>query len=116
MKADWIDHSITIEEWFTIKKSGLFEFEQAPALEYKGKTYVQSMAIALYLGRKFNLMGKDDEENYEIESLLCCMEDIYNPIYRFTHLQKDEKDKYDELRKAALEKYKFFLKKCHTCQ
>ena len=80
------------------KKSGLCEFEQAPVLEYKGKTYAQSMAIAFFLARKFNLMGKDDEEQYEIESLMCCMEDIFNAIFKFTHLPENEKDKYDELR------------------
>ena len=111
MKADWTDHAFTREEWPTIKKSGLCEFEQAPVLEYKGKTYAQSMAIAFYLGRKFNLMGKDDEENYEIESLMCCIEDIHNAMFKFTHLPENEKDKYDELRKAAMERYKFFIKK-----
>ena len=110
-KADWTDHAFTREEWPSIKKSGLCEFEQAPVLEYKGKTYAQSMAIAFFLARKFNLMGKDDEEQYEIESLMCCMEDIFNAIFKFTHLPENEKDKYDELRKVALERYKFFIKK-----
>ena len=111
MKADWTDHAFAREEWPSIKKSGLCEFEQAPVLEYKGKTYAQSMAIALYLARKFNLMGKDDEENYEIESLMCCMEDIFSAISKFAYLPENEKDKYDELRKVAIERYKFFIKK-----
>ena len=110
-KADWTDHAFTREEWPSIKKSGLCEFEQAPVLEYKGKTYAQSMAIAFFLARKFNLMGKDDEEQYEIESLMCCMEDIFNAMFKFTHLPENEKDKYYELRKVALERYKFFIKK-----
>jgi glutathione S-transferase len=63
------------------------------------------------IARKFNLMGKDDEENYEIESLMCCMEDIFSAMFKFTHLPENEKDKYDELRKVALERYKFFIKK-----
>ena len=111
MKADWTNHAFTREEWPTIKKSGLWEFEQAPVLEHKGKSYAQSMAIDFYLARKFNLMGKDDEENYEIESLMCCMEDIFSAMFKFTHLPENEKDKYDELRKVALERYKFFIKK-----
>ena len=111
MKADWTNHAFTREEWPTIKKSGLCEFEQAPVLEHKGKSYAQSMAIDFYLARKFNLMGKDDEENYEIESLMCCMEDIFSAMFKFTHLPENEKDKYDELRKVALERYKFFIKK-----
>ena len=111
MKADWTDHAFAREEWQTIKKSGLCEFEQAPVLEYKGKTYAQSMAIDFFLARKFGLMGKDDEENYQIESLMCCMEDIFAAMFKFSHLPENEKDKYDELRKVALERYKFFIKK-----
>ena len=111
MKADWTDHAFAREEWPTIKKSGLCEFEQAPVLEYKGKSYAQSMAIDFYLARKFGLMGKDDEENYQIESLMFCMEDINAAMAKFTHLPESEKDKYDELRKVALERYKFFIKK-----
>ena len=111
MKADWENHAFVREEWPVIKKSGLCEFEQAPILEYKGKTYAQSMAINFYLARKFNLMGKDDEENYEIESLMCCMEDIFNAMFKFTHLAENEKDKFDELRKVAIERFKFFIKK-----
>ena len=111
MKADWTDHAFTREEWPSIKKSGLCEFEQAPVLEYKGKTYAQSMAIDFFLARKFGLMGKDDEENYQIESLMCCMEDIFAAMFKFSHLPENEKDKYDELRKVALERYKFFIKK-----
>ena len=111
MKADWTDHAFAREEWPTIKKSGLCEFEQAPVLEYKGKSYAQSMAIDFYLARKFGLMGKDDEENYQIESLMFCMEDINTAMFKFTHLPENEKDKYDELRKVALERYKFFIKK-----
>ena len=110
-KADWTDHAFAREEWPAIKKSGLCEFEQAPVLEYKGKTYAQSMAISLYLARKFNLMGKDEEENYEIESLLCCVEDIFSAMFKFSHLPENEKDKYDELRKIAVDRYKFFIKK-----
>jgi len=111
MKADWTDHAFAREEWQTIKKSGLCEFEQAPVLEYKGKTYAQSMAIDFFLARKFGLMGKDDEENYQIESLMCCMEDIFAAMFKISHLPENEKDKYDELRKVALERYKFFIKK-----
>ena len=111
MKADWENHAFVREEWPAIKKSGLCEFEQAPILEYKSKTYAQSMAINFYLARKFNLMGKDDEENYEIESLMCCMEDIFNAMFKFTHLAENEKDKFDVLRKVAIERFKFFIKK-----
>ena len=36
---------------------------------------------------------------------------LFSSMFKFTHLPENEKDKYDELRKAALERYKFFIKK-----
>ena len=68
-KANWENHAMEHTEWPAIKKSGLCEFEQVPVLEYNGKKYAQSMAINFFLARKFNLMGKDDEENYQIDNL-----------------------------------------------
>ena len=110
-KADWTDHTFTREEWPEIKKSGLCEFEQVPVLEYKGKAYAQSVAIYFFLARKFHLMGKDDEEQYEIDSLMCCIEDIFSAVFKYLHIPKEEKDKCEEGRKVALDRYKFFIKK-----
>ena len=110
-KADWVNHAFTREEWPEIKKSGLCEFEQAPVLEYKGKSYAQSMAICFYLARKFNLMGKDDEEQYEIDSLMCCIEDIFTAVFSYLHNPQEEKEKFEEAKKKALERFKFFSKK-----
>lgn len=110
-KADWKDHKFDRDEWVnSIKKSGLCEFEQAPVLEYNGKTYAQSYAMTTYLARKFNLMGKDDEENYQIESLLCSVEDIFSSM-RYKYLPDTEKAKKEEMEKAAIEKYKMYIKK-----
>lgn len=97
------------EEWPALKKSGKCEFEQVPVLEYKGKCYAQSLAIDYFLARKFNLLGKDDEENYQIDSLMCCFEDISVPIWKFMFCQN--KDEAKTLKEQALEKYKFFLHK-----
>lgn len=108
-KANWENHAMKPEEWPAIKKSGLCEFEQVPVLEYNGKKYCQSLAIDFFLARKFNLMGKDDEENYQIESLMCCFEDIAVPIWKWAF--NPDKSLSDKLKQEALDKYKFFLKK-----
>lgn len=108
-KANWTDKKMKYEEWPAIKKSGLCEFEQVPVLEHNNKKLAQSLAIDFYLARHFNLMGKNSDENYQIESLMCCFEDIFAPIWKFMFC-KDEKEK-EELKKAAREKYEFFIKK-----
>ena len=108
-KADWTNHAFGHDEWVKIKKSGLCEFEQVPVLEVDGKKYSQSHAITLYLGETFNLLGKDKEENYQINSLLLAVDDINMDIWK-AMFNPDEAKKA-ELMKAALEKFKFFLGK-----
>jgi glutathione S-transferase len=108
-KADWTNDAIKKEDWPTIKKSGLCEFEQVPILEVDGKKYSQSNAIALYLAETFNLMGKDIEENYQIRSLLFAIDDYNVEIWKA--LFSPDEAKKPELLKAALEKFKFFVGK-----
>ena len=108
-KADWTNDAIKKEDWPTIKKSGLCEFEQVPILEVDGKKYSQSNAIALYLAETFNLMGKDIEENYQIRSLLFAIDDYNIEIWKA--LFSPDEAKKPELLKAALEKFKFFVGK-----
>ena len=109
MKADWTNDMIKHEDWPKIKKSGLCEYEQLPVLEVDGKKYCESQAINIYLAETFKLMGKDAEENYIIYNLLMTFDDFMGPIWGYMFC-KDEAKKAD-LKKAALEKYKFFVEK-----
>ncbi len=110
VQATWKNDQVAPKDWPKLKKSGLCEFEQMPVLEINGeKKLAQSMAILYYLGRKFDLMGKNMEENYEIDSLLGCFTDIADPIWKFM-FNPNEKEK-KELRETALEKFKFYLGK-----
>ena len=108
-KADWTNHTFGPAEWPKIKKSGLCEFEQVPILEVDGKKYSQSHAINLYLAETFNLLGKDKEENYQINSLLLAVDDINTEIWKGMFIQDETKKA--EIMKTALEKFKFFLGK-----
>ena len=108
-KADWTNHNIARDEWPKIKKSGLCEFEQVPILEVDGKKYSQSHAITLYLAETFKLLGKDKEENYQINSLLLAVDDINTEIWK--GMFNPDETKKAEMMKTALEKFKFFLGK-----
>ena len=108
-KADWTNHTFDRNEWAKIKKSGLCEFEQVPVLEVDGRKYAQSHAISLYLGETFNLLGKDKEENYQINNLLLAIDDFNMEVWK-TFFAKNEDEKR-KIIKAALEKFKFFIGK-----
>lgn len=40
---------------------------QVPVLEIDGKLYQQSTAIARFLAKQFNLAGKDNHEDFQID-------------------------------------------------
>ena len=109
VKADWTNDLINRDDWPKIKVSGLCEFEQVPVLEVDGKKLCESQAINLYLAETFNLLGKDVEENYQINNLLMTSDDISKPLLEL-FMCKDE-EKKPELKKKALDKFKFFLGK-----
>ena len=109
-KANWTNEKIKQEDWPKIKKSGLCEFEQLPILEIDGKKKLsQSMAIDLYLLKTFNLYGKNIDEQYQIDSLICSFDDLFTPLCQFIFCQ-DEKEK-EKLKNVFIEKYKFYLTK-----
>jgi len=47
-----------------------------PTLEYNGKVYHQSLAICRYLAKKVKLVGKDDEEDLEIDAAVDTVNDF----------------------------------------
>ena len=97
-KANWENKVLEFNDFVQNykQKKEFCEYGQMPILEYKGKYYSQSMAICLFLGKKFNLLGENEEQEYEINNLLCSFEDILPLI----HDQKgDEKAKYEKVRR-----------------
>ena len=97
-KANWENKVLEFNDFVQNykQKKEFCEYGQMPILEYKGKYYSQSMAICLFLGKKFNLLGENEEQEYEINNLLCSFEDIFPLI----HDQKgDEKAKYEKVRR-----------------
>ena len=106
-KANWEDHYITFDEWKGLKPNKEFcEYGQLPILEYKGKYYAQSMAIELFIARKFNLLGENDDEEYEINNLLCSFEDFFPLIHDMTEQTKEKTyNKFRQYLKVYEEKY-----------
>eukprot|EP01101_Sappina_pedata_P000595 TRINITY_DN10796_c1_g1_i1.p1 TRINITY_DN10796_c1_g1~~TRINITY_DN10796_c1_g1_i1.p1 ORF type:complete len:224 (-),score=115.87 TRINITY_DN10796_c1_g1_i1:117-788(-) len=66
----------TLEEWLELKPT--LKFAQLPLLEIDGKRLFQSRAIEQYLARKANLLGKNADEQYEVDSYLESISDFKN--------------------------------------
>ena len=56
---------------------------QLPVLEVDGKTIGQSMTIARFLARRYNLAGKNDLEEAEADMLVDSMTDTFEGKWRF---------------------------------
>ena len=108
-KANWTNDIIKKEDWPKIKKSELCEYEFLPVLEVDGKKYCESVAVNCYLAEKFNLMGRNPEENYQILNLLGTFDD-FNVQFRPYRLCEDESKK-PELKQKAVDRLKFFIAK-----
>jgi glutathione S-transferase len=82
-------------------KAGL-PFGQLPVLEVDGVKLGQSNACARYLARKFNLAGKTDFEQAQVDMIVDCFEDTGKPMMTIFH-EKDETKKAELKKKYAEE-------------
>lgn len=77
LKLDFLDHTVSFDEWPALKQSGVCEFGQMPMLEMDGKKLVCSRAILRYIAMKNNMYPTAPEEIYEVESVCDFVDDIY---------------------------------------
>lgn len=55
---------------------------QLPILEVDGHVMYQSLAISRFLAKKFELVGNDDHENYEIDNAVDNINDLRASEYK----------------------------------
>ena len=108
-KATWENVYVDFEKWPELKASGYCEFGQLPILEHNGKTYSQSSACTMYLAKLFNIYGKNIDEEYQINSLICAIEDFVPVLYPVlmprTEEQKNNPEKFKQALKDKLQQY-----------
>ncbi|XP_041982520.1 glutathione S-transferase 1-like [Aricia agestis] len=72
--VDFEDVRIKREDWPALKEK--MPFGTMPVLVVNGKQYAQSIAIGRYLGHKYGLAGKTNEEDFEIDQNIDFVIDI----------------------------------------
>lgn len=95
-KAQWEDVKISFNDWPALKTSGKYEFGQLPVLEVDGKLKSQTMAMELYLARRFNLLGSTAEDEYQILNVLCTRDDYSKHLYALLMPTEEQKAKLEE--------------------
>jgi len=105
------DNRISYDEEFPKIKSTL-PFRQVPIFEIDGKiTLCQSLAISRYLARKYNLAGKTELEQAQVDMIVECMQDTISPIVTFFRLEPDPVKKAELKKKYIEEQLPVFLTK-----
>jgi glutathione S-transferase len=84
---------------FAAKKSSL-PFGQIPLFEFGDVKMSQSLSIARFLARKYNLAGKTDLDQARADMVVDCIEDAWKPVPAFNHLEQVKKE---ELKKKYIE-------------
>lgn len=77
-KIDFENIVLSYEEWN--KQIQFSQFKYLPLLEINEKEYTQSISICVKLARKADLMGKSDEDEYQIMFLLNHQDDLANSL------------------------------------
>lgn len=101
------DVRIERADWQQLKPKS--PFGQLPMLETEGVTLCQSLAVARYLARKFDLAGKTDLEQARADMLVDCFEDTVKPMLKI--MTEPDESKKAEIKKKFLEEE---LPKCLT--
>jgi len=112
------DKRIEHSDW-PAKKSSIEKdlvFGQIPLLEFGDVKLCQSLAIARFLARKYNLAGKTDLDQARADMIVDCIEDAVKIIIPFAFIEQDPakkealKKKYvEELLPAFLDKLQAIL-------
>jgi len=91
------DDRFNQEDWPKLKPT--MPFGQTPVLEVNGKRAHQSVAICRYLAKQVKLVGENDWENLEIDTIVDTIGDLRQKIAVY-HYEKDAA--IQELRKGPL--------------
>ncbi|CAH1981955.1 unnamed protein product [Acanthoscelides obtectus] len=97
------------EEWKN-KIKPTMPFGQMPILEYESKVAHQSLAIARYVAKKVELVGKNDWEDLEIDAAVDTLNDLKIKLSSF-HYESDENIKKSKMELVLKEQLPYYLKK-----
>jgi len=102
-KVEYEDHRIEFADWPALKST--LKFGQVPVLEVDGKTIAQSMSIARFLARRYNLAGKNELEEAEADMMVGVMDDAFSDFVAC--LLEGKMKRNDEARqKILIEEFK----------
>ncbi|CAG9324326.1 unnamed protein product [Blepharisma stoltei] len=114
LNLEFEDVRHTHETWDQAKTTGIAEFSQIPLLQIDGHNLVQSRAIEKYLLRRAGLISNDLFENYQSESLVGFVDDIFQTVVKFIVFDKDMEGLEKWYHEQLLEKLRIIEKRLNA--
>nr|KAG5699307.1 hypothetical protein BaRGS_004244 [Batillaria attramentaria] len=84
------DVRLSFDQWSAEKPNA--PYGQLPYMEYKGKIYGQSIAMANFFSREFGLYGKSNLDALRVDEVVALGLDLQNAIYK-AKFKNDESKK-----------------------
>ncbi|KAL2722860.1 glutathione S-transferase-like [Vespula squamosa] len=106
--ADFEDIRIDREQWEKFKPAT--PFGQMPILEFDGKIYSQTLPICRYLAKKYNLNGKTDLDDLQIDAIANAIHDLRKQVALF-YRSTDPNEKAKKKEEVLTTVLPFYLKK-----
>ncbi|XP_052781821.1 glutathione S-transferase 1-like isoform X1 [Mya arenaria] len=100
------DVRIPMDQWPGIKEEQ--PMKALPVLEIDGRKFCQSAAIVRYLGKKFGLMGSDEEEGLVVDELMEVFAEMVNKHLVGFKTEQDESKKLELVKKFKEETFPLY--------
>lgn len=102
---------VSFDEWPSVKPDT--PFCQLPYIEYNGKRYGQSVALATFFARELGLYGKTNLDGLRIDEVVGLAVDFINSIYtaRFESDEERKAELYEKLYSEEVPKYLGFFQR-----
>ncbi|KAG8225447.1 hypothetical protein J437_LFUL004448 [Ladona fulva] len=107
-KVEYEDVRIEKPQWPSMKPTT--PFGKLPILEFDGKKVGQSVAICRYLGKKWNLTGKDDWDSLQCDVLVDTLGDLKQQVGQY-RMEQDPAIKEEKKQNLIKETIPFYLQK-----
>ncbi|XP_076469089.1 glutathione S-transferase-like [Babylonia areolata] len=100
------DVRLSFEQWPAEKPNS--PYGQLPYVEYNGKKYGQSVALAAYFAREYGLYGRSNLDALRIDEVVCLCQDFMDVMIK-ARFEKDEAKKAELVKALAEEAMPKFL-------
>jgi len=108
-KVNFEDIPMRMDEWPGMKQD--YEYAQLPYLEWKGSYIAQPHALLYYLGNEYKCIPKDSIDEYEMNSVICAVEDVEMTALKIYLEYKSPEERSQKLKEHYHQTVSFYIER-----